>query len=76
MVLRVNILKKNNFAFLKNTNFYLGISIKDTRGQDQDPWIPKTLGNRTKFAFIFSNNFCILINNYLGPPCLPFWGFY
>ena len=37
MLLRVNILKKDNFAFLKNTNFYLGISIKDTRGQDQDP---------------------------------------
>ena len=74
MLLGVNILKKGNFAFFKNTNFYLRIPIKDKN--EEDPWISKFLGNRRKLAFIFSNSFCKLIIKYLGLLYLPFWGFY
>ena len=34
MLLGVNILKKANFAFFNNTNFYLRIPIKDTHEED------------------------------------------
>ena len=83
MLLEVNILHffallnaiggKGNFAFFKNTNFYLIIPMKVTH--EEYPWIPKTLGNKRKLAFIFSSSFCRLIRNYLGLLHLPFWEF-
>ena len=66
--------KSQFWIFLEYQILFKNTPMKDTH--EEDPYLPKPLGNRRKLAFIFSNSFCRLISNYLGLLYLPFWGFY